>query len=461
MDDESFILNHLFGNLPDLIWFPLLEEENGSCFLFSLSEWFKQSSRRICSLQACKKCGKSTDVCCVVCEKWFCSTHSKFCEQCSRMVCFRCSISDLCCTMRNTTTESFYGCEIVELSKKMLLKLHEQTHDQCKKLRADVLSRSIMWMIERNQDSYSLELFLAQAFPSVAKLLEREKWRSIIKIWLQGLCLRQPMFLALVLVFSSERTQLFSLVQDSILVNAKALKTLQAASWSYDKWDLFDLLKEKNLLDPVFAQQSTSIMKHEHAMKWMEEVVTGKRMENLGKQLSNLYGNVEFFEFLVREKRITVEYVLKKLETFTSFSIDALRLKILLKYEGIESVARIPQRNIFFSVDCVRTLKRYNYHFDKTAVFAKKRTNDEIYALFCYGGFLWEDFDAANQKILKIHSLIREVKICDLMLPFLKPIRKKKIITFIMCVNHIYGRNTPKEIIWTILDYCFSPKKEV
>ena len=106
----------------------------------------------------------------------------------------------------------------------------------------------------------------------------------------------------------------------------------------------------------------------------------------------------------------------------------------------------------------MRLLQRFSYPFALEELHGKPNglTGAEVYALVRFGVLTVKDLTSYQREDLTVFVEQHDVKVCPPLVGFMKPIRQKKIITVYLCLKS-YSTNMPKEVIFYILDFCFSP----
>ena len=217
--------------------------------------------------------------------------------------------------------------------------------------------------------------------------------------------------------------------------------------------ELFVMLEKRGLLRYGEAMfQNVSNIGFVEALKWLES--NGANISECLKRLVYCF-DVATFEYLMKEKNYDVLKLIGLIGEDARLFEDCL--KMILRLKGPQEVLRIPQPNIFMGYREVEILRTIGYHLTrKHSGFA----GFEIYPLMCFDYISVEDFTHEEVQIWKLYKQSNDLKVCKAMMPFMKPKRKEKMKTFIMCIRRLNGKKVPKEIVWKILDYCYSPIEE-
>ena len=115
-------------------------------------------------------------------------------------------------------------------------------------------------------------------------------------------------------------------------------------------------------------------------------------------------------------------------------------------------------KNVGFDFETVKFLKSTGYQFDKQASL-KTGNEQEWKALACFGILTYEDFEDSQNEILRAHVEYHDITTRRSTFPWVKQIRKKKIMTVLLCIKRLYPF-FQKEIVWNILDLAYSPLNE-
>ena len=83
-----------------------------------------------------------------------------------------------------------------------------------------------------------------------------------------------------------------------------------------------------------------------------------------------------------------------------------------------------------------------------------------IYAFICFELMKYEDLTHSQKVRLDLYVKENDVKCCKTLLALIRPVRIEKMKTFIMCIRRLYKKLIPKDILWVILDYTYSPLKQ-
>ena len=147
---------------------------------------------------------------------------------------------------------------------------------------------------------------------------------------------------------------------------------------------------------------------------------------------------------------------LRNCETF----VDLEMMKVILRQISWEEIVEhLPLDMVWWDIETVELMKNHGFVFDEQRAsnidFSGKE--EQLYALLYCNVLKYDKLDMAKRGQLRRHIRNNDVKISKHTLHLMKPVRKKKMITFIMCVRRVCGQNFPKDLILTILDNCFSP----
>ena len=153
--------------------------------------------------------------------------------------------------------------------------------------------------------------------------------------------------------------------------------------------------------------------------------------------------------YAYKERGITVEQLQKYPIIYSSNF-----LKMVYEIGGMEELKKFEATEIHFTLDFVMWLRSIGYSFDRmnTTSFLKI---SELYVLICCNVLKYKDLKWEKAK-LQAYTKERDVKVCRNTFHLMKEIRKKKIITVLLCLC----QTLPKDVIWIILDYTYSPINE-
>ena len=207
------------------------------------------------------KCGRRTDVCCVVCDNWFCIACLAFCVQCEQPVCKQCYANELCCLVRpwgEKTEEhlrNFYENKLVNGEGMGILdSLIDHTSYGSKvpnlnDLRMEVLRRSVLHHVD-NFDAEQLPCssLVAKCFPRISKYLKNEETDQKFATFIELMDWR---LLETLLVFSEDREEIYELADEmrSLVEGSDELMKLIGRSFSREGKPLFLFLQRCDILD--------------------------------------------------------------------------------------------------------------------------------------------------------------------------------------------------------------------
>ena len=217
---------------------------------------------------------------------------------------------------------------------------------------------------------------------------------------------------------------------------------------------LFECLKEQNLLDWNLFKLDMDIVRHIPAMKWcLENGIDVVNDKNRFEQIA-YFAPAKVIEYLIVEKGLTVTYFSKLRD------LDVDILKMIYKVKGFEELQNIDDIELEFEMQNVQFLRSVGFEFHKRVILeAKPVSSYEWYALVCCSVLKYEDLDVKQKESFHSYLSENDVKASKHLFPFMKEIRKKKIMTVMLCIRTLYPF-FQKEIIWNILDLTYSPIKE-
>lgn len=180
-------------------------------------------------------------------------------------------------------------------------------------------------------------------------------------------------------------------------------------------------------------------------MKWIEE----SGVDILGKSVRHSSFNVEVVEYLLR-KGLRASDI--------DFRLQYDVMKVFVRLNLIDELKRVDISLLPLDFLSVKLLLSVGYEFNKgdaLEAVSKRDPKDYVGLLCC--GVLKKQHLSASQVSKVGHHVLRDVKVCVPMFPFMKSTRQTKIMTVLHVFKHTL---IPKQIVWMILDFCFSPIQE-
>ena len=414
--------------------------------------------------EECKRCNKRSDITCAVCNVFYCEACLDHCVQCEQPCCCLCYKNDSCCLIRpwgekvELFVADFYAEKFADQIGMswidLLVKDGEPTGSKWNEIRKQVLRDSVKhFVLENRPKELACCELVAECFPRIQSFVEDERLRLRLVQFLENLDER---LFVLILVHSEDRAVLLSLLEDYIAQKVDPSLWFTEHIWRAKGKALFVCLKHLGLLHRSVADRNkTYVIEHVEGFKWWEEhgidVVKDKEdFERFAK-----HSSVEVWEYLITEKGLAVEYLFQNSRT-----ADVNILKMIHRTKG-DLIQDIRLEWIIFGLKEVKFLRSVLYKFDKTLVLKLRNIGyNSIYYLVCFGVLKFEDLNAEHKLNLRYYTSIRDVKACKHMYPFMKEVRKRKVMTFLCCINKLKFIRMPKEIVWIILDLAFSPINE-
>ena len=289
-------------------------------------------------------------------------------------------------------------------------------------------------------------------FPSITKYVENGKSCHEFVTFMSKLYQLNHDILFYILLNNDVREDLLTVMDKSIRSNERMQSYL--ISYSMRSKDLFQSLKNRNLYDWNVFRKKYCTVEHVDAMKWIEQ--NGVDVVNSKKHFNEFvkYSPSEVMEYLIDEKGVTVEYMS---ENIWRASRDILRMVYRLK--GMEGIQNIDPTKIEYNYEEVKFLKSIGYKFDKS-ICSIRSSRRLLYALICFKVLKYEDLNERQSKAFDEYVKRTDIKACKHFYPYMKEIRKKKIMTVILCIRKTCTCILQKEIIWNILDLAYSPINE-
>ena len=152
-------------------------------------------------------------------------------------------------------------------------------------------------------------------------------------------------------------------------------------------------------------------------------------------------------------KGLTLNFMLGGGSARSRFFVDSGVLRTVFKVRGLEEIQNeIPVGRIGFDCETVEFLISIGYKFDLQKIV--KDCNDSganVYGLVFHGILKMSDLGNNHQSEIKRRAIIGSLPLCKEILPFVRPIRKKKTIIILMVLKRMNGNRMPKEIMWKII----------
>ena len=104
-------------------------------------------------------------------------------------------------------------------------------------------------------------------------------------------------------------------------------------------------------------------------------------------------------------------------------------------------------------------LKSHGFIFDEEKIARNCLDEEENIAFLRFGVVKIAQLSELSAGRVKREILEKDLKTCKEFFPFMKEIRKQKILTFFMCMRRMHKKTIPREIIWMILDFAYSSFK--
>ena len=196
------------------------------------------------------------------------------------------------------------------------------------------------------------------------------------------------------------------------------------------------------------------------AFKWIESE-GGIDVVNDVQSLQDIVdiNSMEILEYLLKERGLTASSLLKR----RAVRVNLQLMKIIFNVKGAEEVRKIDYRHIEVRYREVEFLKSINYPFNKQKILNYENGGEGIYALLCWNVLDFNDVmklhHAARQRF-SLYFAYKDPKACKQTYPFMKKVRQQKIMTVLLCFSRCYGKMIPSQIVWTIIDYAYSPINE-
>ena len=222
--------------------------------------------------------------------------------------------------------------------------------------------------------------------------------------------------------------------------------------------ELFLCLREKGLLDWNMVDiNDIYIIGNLNSLKWMEE--NGVNVLNNKKAFRCFVSRspAAVMEYLMVERGMTVEFMC--LDKYND--VDFALLQVIKRVKGEEAIRNIEMKHIWIGFHEVKLLKSVGYDFKEKIRSQTEIPGYDIYCLLCFHMLKYEDLTDESRASFKEYVEGNDIKATRKMVPFMKEVRKRKITTFLCCLKKIpLSYALPKEIVWNIIDYAYSPVNE-
>ena len=247
----------------------------------------------------CRCCWEDSDVFCLSCQEWYCSHHLRYCIQCRQeAVCFSCYKEDKCCLVRPWGEKekkhlcNFYSHKFVDDEGMVAVaRLRKNSLSESgNELRKEVFKRSLLRFVDNFDSSFVvrenvfemyprfnarevaiLDDFVARCFPRISKYVEEKKTRLKFLDFMDEIISADYALFGKILVYSEDRDQLISLLEQSIRENGNAWTNIVDLSLRANGKALFHCLKNRGLLSWERVKDSQNPhVHHIDAIKWVE-----------------------------------------------------------------------------------------------------------------------------------------------------------------------------------------------
>ena len=376
-------------------------------------------------------CDRETDLICVSCDKWFCSWDIKECVQCEQVVCKECYEQDLCCLVKpwgekeERHLKDFYRNKLVGEG----MNSFNDNVKYGKEYRMEAVKRTIEHYVDTFNASFLRRckpVFVRDYFPRIEKYVENEEMRREFVAFMESLWRQRFTVFVYVFLKDEGREDLFIVLTESIRSNEK--KQSDLVFYAMESKELFHSLKKRKLLDWNLLGNKYFIIKHVDALKWIEQ--NGIDVVNNEEHFNQfvLYSPPEIMEYLIVEKGMTVEYMS---ENFYDVKQDILQMIYRLK--GMEGIQKIDSEKFGEDFEVVKFLRSIGYKFGESLI--SRRNISWFYALICFKVLKYEDLNENQSRAFDEYVSKYDIKACKHLYPFMKEIRRKKIMTVILCIR--------------------------
>ena len=292
-------------------------------------------------------------------------------------------------------------------------------------------------------------LLFAQCFPKTILQFSKENVMAVLRQ-----LHRQTVFF--ILDLSEERKRLLSMIQAEQSESEKESMMEGLCSFSITQSCnpfLFEMLLEVGAMD---VAKTSGKVHNVQSLKWMESHGVDFRDKEIFQTRVNHYAP-SVIEYLMVEREWSIAKIMKSLKYYV---IIPSILDVFVRVEGVERIkSDLKADSMWLDGRGIRLLKEAGYQFDKLAILSRAETS-EICAAMVLNIVSRKDLDYEFMHKFQRYAEVNDLKTCNVMYPFMKDIRKKKIITVFLCIRRIHGKQVPKEIVWNILDNAYSPINE-
>ena len=404
----------------------------------------------------CERCDSITDMVCVCCDKLFCLGHMEDCVQCQQSVCEECYEEDLCCLVRpwgekaEKRLKMFYENKFVDMYGMRCMSEQSIGKGYGKEHRMEAIKRSITRFVDKF-DAFSFiyckAALVRDFFPRITKYVETEKLRVKFVAFMKQLSMDHPS--AFYLAFSNDdlREELLSVMDQLIRSDFNGTRS-QLIVDSMQSKELFKSLRNRGLLDwNLVGARQQCIITHIDALKWIEQNGIDVACNDQHLKQFVMDSPAEILEYLMVEKGMTIGFMFR-------FGLDTL--KMLFRLKGMKGMQGIDPAQIRYDFESVKFLKSIGYEFDKRVINSR-----DVFCMYVFAAckiLKYEDLSEDQKEEFDDYICFNDIKACKHLYPFMKEIRKKKIMAVILCIRKTC--KLQKEIIWNILDLAYSPINE-
>ena len=416
------------------------------------------------SFLRCEQCETDTDLPCCACGLVVCQYDWIQCGCCNNAVCSKCFKDELCCRQpRKKTKETlrnFYCNKYLDAKGLETVQVlgYWGMDDDCEWLepRNECCERTVLRVIEELDMEYcrSLNFFSGSKFGRHLPLLQQcPKLRSLVD---EMPSFVDPAVFAAVLAKSKDLEQLLTPKVEQILKSRPDfLKEMIQESVTEEP--LFMVLRNRDLLNIELLQSvRRPIFNHVEGLKWLEinDIEVVKHDLHFTKYVDTR--NVRVFEYLLKEKGMTLQCFMERLEDVV-FSLDMM--KVIHRVKGVKDLLNVKIVALDLHYESIHFLRRIGYNFCKEEIL-QLTDSYSIYAFLCFDMIAFEDMNQEQKEDILDYVSCHDIKICKSMLPLLKPYKKKQILMLVLCMKRIFGKSLPKEIMMKITDHAYSPTNQ-
>ena len=420
------------------------------------------------SFSPCDACGPE---CLVLLSCVSCGCHTCFiqqCVECGEAICPKCYGDQLCCAVQESKKKGSTFSFVKQFFDSSKIVHCEDFHaleglkslaedfgyfDYMLPLVNEVALRSVENYIEKGDEVVvDATVIFAENFPRLSQYQTDVKRFNYFKA-LQTISMEKSYLFFNILSLSEDREQILDGMADFFKDFELPLCDLAKHSMRSGKGkELFLSLKKRGWLNFETSGRDVEDLNHVEALKWIE--TNGVDVMSSDEEFQKFVDPdcVEIMEYLMREKEMSVKWM----ESQRDFEFQQDMLEMIFREKGIEAISSIDLDKIPFSFETVAFLKSKNYEFGEKKTLLQERLEFDLAALIAFRVLEYKELSLEAQESVKHYLRTRDVILFDNLVPLIRPLRQKKILTVFLSLRKAVGQNLPKQIIKKILNYCYA-----